>query len=318
MMSVGTWQMWVGFVIFIVFILFVDLYLLGENRPHRMSARSALIWSIFWFSLALLFNFGLWIYLNKTHNPVVADTTSVNFLTGLLLEKALAVDNIFVFLLIFKRFNIPHPYQRRVFLYGVMGALLFRGIMIVAGSALIQAFEWVLYVFGAFLLVTGFKMFFTKESVQEIEHHPMVVFLSKRLRLTKILHEEKFFVRQNNHWYFTPLFLVLVLIEISDVVFATDSIPAIFAITTDAFVVFTSNVFAILGLRALYFLLANMVDRFYYLQYGLAFILILVGAKLLLMKWLHISAVASLLMIFLILLLSVLFSLLRAKNHAKR
>ncbi len=313
MTTIGTWELWLGFIGFVILMLALDLFFLGANRPHKMSTKSAVTWSIVWVVLALGFTLLLWIYLNHTEGAAAANSNTMQFFTGYVLEKALAVDNLFVFLLIFKNFAVPLEYQRRVFLYGVIGALVLRGLMIGVGSLLIQEFTWVLYIFGVFLLVTGLKMFWVSDEVKHISEHKLVRFLRKHLRITDEFHKEHFFIKQRGLWYCTPLFLVLVLIEFSDVIFATDSIPAIFAITTDPFIVFSSNVFAIMGLRALYFLLANAMASFYYLQYGLALILTLIGVKLLAANWIHISAGISLGAIALILLSSIGLSLLRKK-----
>ncbi len=313
MTTIGTWELWLSFLGFIGLMLILDLFFLGANRPHKMSTKSALTWSILWIVLALGFTLLLWLYLKHTQNSAIANTNAMQFFTGYVLEKALAVDNLFVFLLIFKNFSVPLEYQRRVFLYGVIGALVLRGFMIGVGSILVQEFSWVLYIFGIFLLVTGLKMFWVSDEVKHISEHKLIRFLRQHLRITDQFHQEHFFIKQQGLWYFTPLFLVLVLIEFSDVIFATDSIPAIFAITTDPFIVFSSNVFAIMGLRALYFLLANAMASFYYLQYGLALILTLIGVKLLAVHWIDISATASLVAIALILLSSIGLSLLRKK-----
>ena len=224
----------------------------------------------------------------------MADAKAMEFLTGYLIEKALAVDNIFVFLMIFGYFAVPAEYQRRVLIYGVIGAIVMRAVMILAGAWLVQEFHWILYVFGAFLVVTGVKMLMFAEAEPDLGKNPLLNWVKRRMRLTPDYRGEKFWVRENGVRMFTPLFLVLVMIELSDVIFAVDSIPAIFAITTDPFIVFTSNIFAILGLRAMYFMLAGMADRFHLLKYGLAMVLVFVGTKMLIVDFYKIPVGLSL------------------------
>jgi tellurite resistance protein TerC len=240
--------------------------------------------------------------------PEIADRKALEFLTGYLIEKSLSVDNVFVFLLIFTAFHVPPEYQRRVLIYGVLGAIVLRAVMILAGAWVVREFTWVLYIFGAFLVITGLRMLVMAEKEPDLEKNPVLKFARKHLRITDGHHGEKFSVMQNGVRYFTPLFLVLILIETSDVVFAVDSIPAIFAITTDPFIVFTSNIFAILGLRALYFLLADVADRFHLLKYGLAMVLTFIGAKMLITPWYHVPVAASLAIVA-VLIFSVLYKL---------
>ncbi|NOT98831.1 MAG: TerC family protein, partial [Sideroxydans sp.] len=254
----------------------------------------AAIWSFVWFMLAMLFNYGLWRYLNGAYGSEVADIKSMEFLTGYLIEKALAVDNIFVFLMIFTFFAVPAEIQRRVLIYGVIGAIVLRAILIVAGAWLVQEFHWLLYLFGAFLVVTGIKMLMFAEVEPDLSKNPLVNWFKRHLRLTPDYRGEKFWVMKNGLRTFTPLFLVLIMIELSDLIFAVDSIPAIFAITTDPFIVFTSNIFAILGLRAMYFMLAGMAERFHLLKYGLAMVLVFVGAKMLIVDFYKIPVGLSL------------------------
>ena len=280
-LQVGEPWMWAVFIGFVLVMLAVDLFLVGGNKSHKVSFKEAAVWSAVWFVLAMLFNLGLWRYLNGVYSSEVADTKAMEFLTGYLIEKALAVDNIFVFLMIFTFFAVPAEFQRRVLIYGVIGAIVMRAIMIVAGAWLVQEFHWLLYLFGAFLVVTGIKMLMFAEVEPDLSKNPFVNWFKRHLRLTPDYRGEKFWVYENGVRVFTPLFLVLVMIELSDLIFAVDSIPAIFAITTDPFIVFTSNIFAILGLRAMYFMLAGMVERFHLLKYGLAMVLVFVGAKML-------------------------------------
>ncbi|HQT01302.1 MAG: hypothetical protein B7Y26_08245 [Hydrogenophilales bacterium 16-64-46] len=282
MISIGAPWMWAVFVVFVLVMLAVDLFLVGGNKAHKVSFKEAAAWSAVWFTLAMLFNAGLWWYLKGEYGAAVAEAKSLEFLTGYLIEKALAVDNIFVFLMIFSYFAVPAEYQRRVLIYGVIGAIVMRAIMILAGSWLVQEFHWILYLFGAFLVFTGVKMLMAAEVEPDLNDNKLIKWVKGHLRMTPDYRGEKFWVVENGVRVFTPLFLVLIMIEISDLIFAVDSIPAIFAITTDPFIVFTSNIFAILGLRAMYFMLAGLADRFHLLKYGLAMVLVFVGAKMLL------------------------------------
>ena len=280
-LHVGEPWMWAAFVGFVLAMLAVDLFLVGGNKAHKVGFREAAAWSVVWVSLAMLFNLGLWWYLKGAPGSEVADAKAMEFLTGYLIEKSLAVDNIFVFLMIFGFFAVPAEFQRRVLIYGVVGAIAMRAVMILAGAWLVQEFHWILYVFGAFLVVTGIKMLMFAEAEPDLGKNPLLNWIKRHMRLTPDYRGEKFWVVENGVRMFTPLFLVLVMIELSDVIFAVDSIPAIFAITTDPFIVFTSNIFAILGLRAMYFMLAGMADRFHLLKYGLAMVLVFVGTKML-------------------------------------
>ncbi|MBY0238771.1 MAG: TerC family protein [Burkholderiaceae bacterium] len=292
--NIATPAMWAGFVAFVLLMLAVDLWVFGGNKVHKVTAREAGAWSLGWFSLALAFNGGLWWYLNGTVGAEIAEQKSLEFLSGYLIEKALSVDNIFIFLLIFTAFQVKPEYQRRVLIYGVLGAIIMRAIMILAGAWVVSEFSWVLYVFGAFLLYTGVKMLKAVDDEPDMQNNPVMRFARRHLPVSEDNHGEQFFVRKNGKLYVTTLFLVLILIEATDLVFAVDSIPAIFAITSDPFIVFTSNMFAILGLRALYFLLADIADRFHLLKYGLALVLCFIGAKMLMLPWFHIPVHISL------------------------
>lgn len=294
MNSVGNPMLWGSFAVVVVIMLAIDLLLQGRKGAQVMTMKSAAMWSLVWIGLSLLFNFGFWWYLNGEFGREVADAQATMFLTGYLLEKALAVDNVFVWLILFSYFSVPANLQRRVLIYGVLGAIVLRTGMIFAGSWLVGQFSWILYVFGAFLLFTGIKMALTKEDDGEIGEKPMIRWLRSKLRMTDELQGEKFFVRRNGILFATPLLLVLIMVELSDVIFAVDSIPAIFAVTTDPFIVLTSNLFAILGLRAMYFLLAGVAERFSMLKYGLAVILIFIGIKMLLLDVFHIPVGVSL------------------------
>ncbi len=294
MNSVGNPMLWGSFAVVVVIMLAVDLLLQGRKGAQVMTMKSAAMWSLLWIGLSLLFNAGFWWYLNGEFGREVADAQATMFLTGYLLEKALAVDNVFVWLILFSYFSVPANLQRRVLVYGVLGAIVLRTGMIFAGSWLVGQFSWILYVFGAFLLFTGIKMALAKEDDGEIGDKPMIRWLRSKLRMTDELQGEKFFVRRNGLLFATPLLLVLIMVELSDVIFAVDSIPAIFAVTTDPFIVLTSNLFAILGLRAMYFLLAGVAERFSMLKYGLAVILIFIGIKMLLLDVFHIPVGVSL------------------------
>ncbi|MFZ6751176.1 TerC family protein [Undibacterium sp. Ren11W] len=306
--------MWAAFIAFVLGMILLDVFALGGSKAHKVSVKEAAIWSCVWVSLALLFDYGLWFYLKETVSLEVANTKAMEFLTGYVIEKSLSVDNVFVFLLIFGHFSVPVQYQRKVLLYGVLGAIVMRIAMILAGTWVVTQFSWVLYLFGVFLLFTGMRMLVAAEKEPDLEANPVLRLMKKMLPFTQGYRDEKFSVIENGKRVFTPLFLVLILIEISDVVFAVDSIPAIFAVTTDPFIVFTSNIFAIMGLRALYFLLADMADRFHLLKFGLAFVLMFVGIKMLIVKWIHVPTSISLLVIGTLLASSIIASLIASRK----
>ena len=319
MNSVGNPILWGSFAVIILVMLLVDLFWQGKHKGQAMSMKQAAGWSIVWVTLSLIFAGGLWWYFNGTVGREFADSQTMAFLTGYLLEKALAVDNVFVWLMLFSYFAIPATLQRRVLVYGVLGAIVLRTIMIFAGSWLVMQFSWILYIFGLFLLFTGLKMAFSKEDDSPINDKPLVRWVRSHLRMTDELHGEKFFIKQNGVLIATPLILVLILVEISDVIFAVDSIPAIFAVTTDPFIVLTSNLFAILGLRAMYFLLAGVAEKFTMLKYGLAVILSFIGVKMLLMDIYHIPTAISLGTIAAILVLTlVINAIVNKRNEANR
>jgi tellurite resistance protein TerC len=305
----ATGPMWAGFIAFVLVMLALDLFVFGGNKSHKVGIKEAATWSLVWVGLALAFNGLLWWHLAGTAGEVVADKKALEFFTGYVIEKALSVDNVFVFLMIFSSFNVPEQYQRRVLVYGVLGAIVMRAVMILAGAWVVKEFSWVLYIFGALLVVTGFRMLVASEQQPDLQNHAGLRFLKRYLRVTDTYHGEHFTVVKNGLRYFTPLFLVLVLIELTDLIFAVDSIPAIFAITTDPFIVFTSNIFAIMGLRALYFLLADVANRFHLLKYGLAMVLTFIGTKMLVMPWYHIPVQASLVIVAVLIISSVLASL---------
>ncbi len=310
----ATVPMWAGFIAFVIAMLALDLFVFGGKKAHRVAVKEALAWVIAWVCLALAFAGLLWWYLNDTQGAVVAQRKTLEFLAGYLIEQSLSIDNMFVFVMIFGYFAVPPELQRRVLLYGVLGAIVMRAGMILAGVWLVSQFAWILYIFGAFLVITGIKMLVFAESEPDLEQNPLLRWLRGRLRITEGFRGELFFVRQNGVLWATPMFLVLLLIEASDVIFAVDSIPAIFAVTTDPFIVFTSNIFAIMGLRALYFLLADMADRFHLLKYGLAIVLVFIGGKMLAVPWFHIPIQWSLSIVGCIILISVVLSLALSKK----
>ena len=313
METIGVWWMWAGFFALVLVMLAVDLFAVGGGREHRVTLREAAAWSAVWVSVAFAFAGALWWYLAGTAGRAVADETTLEFVTGYLIEKSLAVDNVFVWLMLFSFFAVPPELQKRVLIYGVLGAIVMRTVMIFAGSWLITQFHWLLYVFGAFLLVTGVKMWWAAGEKPDLENNRVVRWLRSHVPITPSFHGERFFVSVEEGGrlvrYATPLFIVLVLVEVTDLIFAVDSIPAIFAITTDPFIVLTSNVFAILGLRAMYFLLADVADRFSLLKYGLAVVLVFVGAKMILIDLVKIPVGLSLAIVATVIGTSVLLSL---------
>jgi len=309
MESVGNVWMWVVFAVIVAVMLLVDLLLVGGGKQHRVSLKEAASWSLAWVTVSLLFAAGLWMYLDESVGRAVANVKVTEFLTGYLVEKSLAIDNVFVWMMIFSYFAIPLELQRRVLLYGILGAIVLRTIMVFAGSWLINEFHWLLYVFGAFLIITGIKMMWFAEHDPNLGNNPFIRWIRGHYPVSDHLEGERFFVVHNGVRMITPLFLALVLVEISDVIFAVDSIPAVFAITTDPFIVLTSNLFAILGLRAMYFLMADMGDRFELLKYGLAVILMFIGTKMLIVDLVKVPVLVSLSVVATILVLSVLASL---------
>ncbi len=301
--------MWGAFFALISVLLAFDLGVL--NRKQRMlSIGQALKLSLFYIILGL--SFSIWVFEN------LGEQAGYEYLSGYLIEKTLSLDNIFVFVLIFTHFQVPGEYQHRVLFWGIIGAILLRGAFIVLGTQLIAHFDWMMYALGAFLVYTGIKMLVAADAEPDIENNKMIKFLSRHFRVTKDYHGNRFFIRQDGKLWFTPLFLVLIVIDVADVIFAVDSIPAIFAITQDTFVVLTSNIFAILGLRALYFALAAMMHRFEYLKYGLSLVLIFIGGKMLVNHSVQYSLIEveySLLFTVVVIALSVIISLIRTKDN---
>ena len=307
--------MWAGFFALVLVMLAIDLFMVGGGKQHRVSFKEAATWSGIWIGVSLLFAAAIWWYLDGVAGREVANAKSLEFITGYLIEKSLAVDNVFVWLMLFSFFAVPLELQKRVLIYGVLGAIVLRTIMIFAGAWLIAQFHWILYVFGAFLLLTGVKMWWFADEKPDLENNRVVKWLRGHMKITTELQGERFFVFREEAGrlvrYATPLFLVLVLVEITDLIFAVDSIPAIFAITTDPFIVLTSNVFAILGLRAMYFLLADVADRFSLLKYGLALVLMFIGVKMMLIDLYKIPVGISLAVVAVIIGVSVWLSLRR-------
>jgi len=290
--------------------LFVDFVVLRKQGAHEVSVKEAINWSLVWVALSLAFN-GLfwWAIKDSTGDVALANTRALEFLTGYLIEKSLAVDNIFVFLMIFTYFSVPAAYQKRVLMYGIIGAIVLRTVMILVGGWLIAEFHWVLYLFGAFLLITGIKMWWAAGQEPDLESNPALKLLRRTMPVSKNFDGERFFTVENGKRVATPLLLVIALVGMTDVIFAVDSIPAIFAITNDPFIVLTSNIFAILGLRAMYFLLAAMASKFHLLSYGLAVVLAFIGTKMMLIDVIKIPVLISLGVVVAILAITMVLSL---------
>lgn len=285
MESIGTPWMWSVFAVVVVVSLAIDLFVF-HRKAHEVKFREALTWTFVWIGLSLTFNG--WVWIEAGSGP------ALEFLTGYVIEKALSVDNIFVFIVIFQYFRIPGKYQHRVLFWGVLGAIVLRGVFVALGVVLISKFHWIIFVFGGFLIFTGIRILFKGDGEVHPERNPVVKFLEKHLRVASGFDGQKFFTKENGKKVATPLLLVLLVVEATDVVFAVDSIPAIFGVTRDPFIVFTSNIFAILGLRALYFVLADLMARFEYLHYGLGLVLVFVGVKMVISDWIEIPIYVSL------------------------
>jgi tellurite resistance protein TerC len=299
MIATNVW-FWVGFIAFVLAMLALDLGVFNR-KPHVVSAKEAGIWTAVWVGLALVFAAGLAVF--ETHQA------ALTFLTGYVIEESLSIDNIFVIVLIFQYFAVPAQFQHRVLFWGILGALIMRGVFIALGAALLARFEWIIYVFGALLVITGVRMAVKQDEEFDGEQNPVVKIARKILPITDGYRDKHFFAHENGRRYATPLLLVLVLVEFTDLIFAIDSIPAIFGITRDPFLVFTSNIFAVMGLRSLFFLLATVVQKFHLLKYGLAVILTFVGAKMLLEHWIHVPIMLSLGVVLGVLALSIVASL---------
>lgn len=297
---------WIAFIAFVLLLLALDLGVF-HRKSHEVKIKEALIWSAVWICLALLFNYGIYYFVGKEK--------ALEFLTGYLIEKSLSIDNLFVFIMLFSFFNVKPQYQHKVLFWGILGALIMRAIFIFAGVALLNKFHWIIYIFGGFLIYTGFKMLFHNDQKVEPDKNPLVKLFKKFFPVTDEMHDGKFFVKINAKTFATPLFVVLLLVEFTDLIFAVDSIPAILAVSNDTFIIFTSNVFAILGLRALYFALAGITKYFHYLKYGLSAILVFVGVKMVIVGFYKIPIVYSLFTILGILAVSILLSVIFPKKE---
>ncbi len=306
--TVGSPALWAGFVLFVIAMLALDLGVF-HRQAHEVKFKEALGWSAVWVSLALLFNAGIWWKFGTE--------PAVQFLTGYLIEKSLSVDNIFVFVVIFSALRIPSLYQHRVLFWGILSALVLRAVMIFAGVAMLERFHWLIYVFGAFLIFTGVKLFLQRNKEEHPEDGAVMRWARRVIPSTNTFHGPRFFTVENGRRLATPLFMALLLVEVTDVIFALDSIPAIFAVTRDPFIVFTSNIFAILGLRSLFFLLAGAVEKFSYLKVGLSAVLVFVGAKMTLVDFVKIPPVVSLIVILTLLTASIVASLIKARSLEK-
>lgn len=311
MQTIGTPLLWGMFGTLVVVALLVDLVWMRHGGPHRVTFREAAWWSLAWVVLALAFNLWLWWYTGQQLGAEAGHRIGMEFLTGYLVEKSLAVDNIFVFLMIFSYFAVPEEQRQRVLVFGILAAIVLRAILIFAGALLLARFHWVLYVFGAFLLLTGIKMLMAAGKAPDLETNPVLRWITAHVPMTRGYEGSALSVLRDGRRLYTPLFIVIVMIGITDVIFAVDSIPAIFAITSDPFIVLTSNVFAVLGLRAMFFLLQGMADRFHLLPYGLALVLIFIGGKMLLVDLYKVPITVSLGVVAATIGAAILLSLLR-------
>jgi tellurite resistance protein TerC len=318
MQTIAPLWLWATFGVIVLASLFIDFVVLRKQGSQDIGVKEALNWSLVWIALSFLFN-GLfwWAIKDTTGSTELANTKSLEFLTGYLIEKSLAVDNIFVFLLIFTYFAVPSHFQKRVLMIGIIGAIVLRTVMILVGGWLLAEFHWILYLFGAFLVLTGLKMWWAAGKEPNLDDNPALQLLRKLIPVSKDYDGENFWTMENGKKVATPLFMVICLIALTDVIFAVDSIPAIFAITNDPFIVLTSNVFAILGLRAMYFLLASVASKFHLLNYGLAVILIFIGTKMCLIDIYKIPVHFSLGVVVAILAITMLLSVRTAKPEAK-
>lgn len=316
METIGTLWLYLVFFAIVAVMLVIDFVGFKHQHGQEVKVRTAAYWSIAWVSVATLFGGGLWLYLEQTAGAAIANTKVMEYFAGYLLEKSLAIDNVFVWLMIFAAFAIPPAQQRKLLLYGVLGAIVLRTIFIFIGAWFVQEFSWILYLFGAFLVYTGFKFLRGQhEEDSNIEDMAILKWLRKHMRITPQLQGDKFFVRQNGLLWATPLFLVLILVEASDVIFAVDSIPAIFAVTTDPFIVLTANLMAILGLRAMFFLLSGAASKMHYLPYGLGLILVFIGFKMLMLDVFHMPIWISLSFIVIVLTVTAILSIRHSKKY---
>jgi len=305
----GTIWLWVGFNIFVLAMLALDLGVF-HRKAHALSLKEASIWSVVWITLAMVFNAGLYLF--------AGPEPALQFFTGYLIEKSLSVDNIFIFLLLFTFFKVPAAYQHRVLYWGILGALIMRGTLIAVGVALIESFHWIIYLFGAFLIFTGIRMGFHKEIEVHPENDLLLKFIRRFVPVTENYEHDRFFVRRAGQVMVTPLLLVLLVIDTTDLIFAVDSIPAVFAVTRDPFLVYTSNIFAILGLRSLYFVFAGIMEKFYYLKLGLSVILTFVGVKMVLADVFSLPTALSLVVIAVVLTIAIVASIVRTRHQAAK
>lgn len=316
--SIGTSILYLGFSLLVIVLLAVDFSMLKTQGSHRVSVKEAAAWSVGWIAISLAFCGWFWWYLDGSFGREVANEKALEYLSGYLIEKSLAVDNVFVWITLFNFFAVPAAFQKRVLLFGVLGAIVMRAVLIYIGALLLAQFHWILYVFGLFLLLTGVKMLVFSTHEPDLDKNPILRWMRGHMKITNEYHGERFFVLKEGMRYATPMFVVLVLVEVTDLIFAVDSIPAIFAVTSDPFIVFTSNIFAILGLRAMYFLLADMAERFHLLKYGLAVILMFIGVKMLLLDVYKIPVGIVLGIVGLILLVSVAASLVASRRFGPK
>ena len=305
----GTIWLWVGFNIFVLAMLALDLGVF-HRKAHAVSLKEASIWSVVWITLAMVFNVGLYLF--------AGPEPALQFFTGYLIEKSLSVDNIFIFVLLFTFFKVPAAYQHRVLYWGILGALIMRGTLIAVGVALIESFHWIIYLFGAFLIFTGIRMGFHKEIEVHPENDLLLKFIRRFVPVTENYEHDRFFVRRAGQVMVTPLLLVLLVIDTTDLIFAVDSIPAVFAVTRDPFLVYTSNIFAILGLRSLYFVFAGIMEKFYYLKLGLSVILTFVGVKMVLADVFSLPTTLSLVVIAVVLTIAIVASIVRTRHQAAK
>ena len=308
-MPSGNIWLWVGFNIFVLAMLALDLGVF-HRKAHALSLKEASIWSVVWITLAMVFNAGLYLF--------AGPEPALQFFTGYLIEKSLSVDNIFIFLLLFTYFKVPAAYQHRVLYWGILGALIMRGTLIAVGVALIESFHWIIYLFGAFLIFTGIRMGFHKEIEVHPENDLLLKFIRRFVPVTENYEHDRFFVRRAGQVMVTPLLLVLLVIDTTDLIFAVDSIPAVFAVTRDPFLVYTSNIFAILGLRSLYFVFADIMGKFYYLKLGLSVILTFVGVKMVLADVFSLPTALSLVVIAMVLTIAIVASIVRTRHQAAK
>lgn len=316
--SIGTPALYLGFTLLVIVLLAVDFAVLRTQGSHRVSVKEAAAWSVVWIAISLVFCAWFWWYLDGIFGREIANEKALEYLSGYLIEKSLAVDNVFIWITLFNFFAVPVAFQKRVLLFGVLGAIVMRAVLIYVGALLLAQFHWVLYIFGLFLLLTGIKMLVFSAHEPDLEKNPILRWMRGHMKITNEYHGEKFFVFKEGVRYATPMFVVLVLVEATDLIFAVDSIPAIFAVTGDPFIVFTSNIFAILGLRAMYFLLSDMAERFHLLKYGLAVILLFIGVKMLLLDIYKIPTGVALGIVGLILLVSVVASLVTSRDSGPK